>query len=156
MDANFWPTIKESGGDPEKLKALLKEKLNEDVIAFGRTFYQLLINLNRWEIWGAGYVMAGGMSDDSFHYFRSWIIGKGEEAYETALKSPDDLGRFAGEDDDFDNELLEYVAVEVLEERGVEDPRESPDGFADDEPKGEEWDEDEVYAKYPKLAAQFE
>ena len=156
MDVNFWPTIKASSGDPAKLTALLKDKSNEDVIAFGSTFYQLLINLNRWEIWGAGYVMAGGMSDDSFHYFRSWIIGKGEEAYETALKSPDDLGQFAGEDDDFDNELLEYVAVEVLEERGVEDPRESPDGFADDEPKGEEWDEDEVYAKYPKLAAQFE
>ncbi len=156
MDANFWPTIKASSGDPAKLTALLKDKSNEDVSAFGSTFYQLLINLNRWEIWGAGYVMAGGMSDDSFHYFRSWIIGKGEEAYETALKSPDDLGQFAGEDDDFDNELLEYVAVEILEERGVEDPRESPDGFADDEPKGEEWDEDEVYAKYPKLAAQFE
>jgi hypothetical protein len=32
--------------------------------------------------------IAGGMSDDSFHYFRSWIVGK--NAFEVAMTDPDD------------------------------------------------------------------
>jgi hypothetical protein len=99
--------------------------------------------------------MAGGMGDDSFHYFRSWIIGKGKSAYETALSSPDDLGPFASEDDEFENELLEYAVLDVLEERELDDPAEEFEGSPDDAPQGEAWDEDDVYDLYPKLNKQF-
>jgi hypothetical protein len=97
------------------------------------------------------------MSDDAFHYFRSWIIGHGKAAYDIALSSPDDLGQFyGGEDDEFDNELLEYVVIDVLEERGVEDdPRDTADGNADGTPRGTEYDPNTVHAQFPKLAAQF-
>lgn len=155
MTTAFWNTIQQSSGDPDKLKVLLEAQSDEEVVAFGKAFYHGLIQLNRWEIWGAGYVMAGGMGDDGFHYFRSWIIGKGKEAFETALSTPDELGKFASANDDFENELLEYVAVDVLEARGIDDPRDDSMGFADDQPTGSEWSEDDVYDRYPKLAAQF-
>jgi hypothetical protein len=155
VDATFWEIIEESEGNPNKLSLVLAKRSSDEIVAFGREFNQALIELNRWEIWGAGYIMAGGMSDDGFHYFRSWIIGRGKEAYETALSSPDDLGKFAEPGDDFDNESLEYVALEILEERGVPDPREDFDVFPNDQPTGEAWDEEDVFEKFPKLSAQF-
>jgi hypothetical protein len=99
--------------------------------------------------------MADGMSDDGFHYFRSWILGKGKAVYDLALSSPDELGAFGKPDDEFDNELLEYAAVEVLEKRGIADPTESLDASPDDVPVGEPWEEDDVYDLYPKLAKKF-
>jgi hypothetical protein len=152
---DFWEIVKESEGKPIKLYSILAKRSSDEIVAFSRDFNQKLIDLNRWEIWGAGYVMAGGMSDDGFHYFRSWIIGRGQDAYETALRSPDDLGKFAAADDDFENEALEYAALELLEERGVPDPRDGFEIFPDDNPVGEQWDEEGVFAKFPKLSAQF-
>jgi hypothetical protein len=37
------------------------------------------------------------MSDDSFEYFRSWVIGKGAEAVAQALTDPDGLVDFLAE-----------------------------------------------------------
>ena len=159
LSNQFWDIISaisdESGATPEKLVSHLKSLPDDAVVSFRKEFYQGLMNLNRWDIWGAGYVMAGGMGDDSFHYFRSWIIGKGKSAYETALRSPDDLGPFASEDDEFESELLEYAVLDVLEERELEDPADEFEGSPDDAPEGEAWDEDNVYDLYPKLSEQF-
>lgn len=157
LSEKFWQTVSAANGDPDQLKDILDAQSTPDVMAFGREFNQALINLNQWKIWGAGFVMTGGMSDDGFHYFRSWIIGRGKEAYETALAWPDDLGQFVDDDEEeFENELLEYVAYELLESRGIEDdPRDSLEASSDDEPEGVEWDEETVYDLYPKLAKQF-
>ena len=118
-------------------------------------FYEKLCELNQWRLWAAGYVIAAGMSDDSFHYFRSWIIGKGRDTFEVAMKNPDELGPFV-DNNEVDNELLEYVAVNTLEQRGVEeDPRDRSDRRADDQPTGEPFAEDTAAAAFPKLAALF-
>ena len=139
--------------DAQALRDVLNE-LDDNVVAeFGAEFTRELIRLNRWSIWGAGYVIAGGMSDDSFHYFRSWLIGKGSDAVEQALTEPDGLGIYV-DDIEVDNELIEYVAVELLEERGVQDdPRNAVDGSPDDEPVGDPFDEDTVEKDYPNLAS---
>lgn len=95
------------------------------------------------------------MSDDSFHYFRSWILGKGRDAFEVAMKDPNELGPLV-DNNEVDNELLEYVAVNVLQQRGVEeDPRDRSDRRADDQPAGEPFEEETVAAAFPKLAASF-
>jgi hypothetical protein len=143
----------EPSADPQALRDVLNE-LEDDVIAeFSAEFTRELIRLNRWSIWGAGYVIAGGMSDDSFHYFRSWLIGKGSDAVEQAIAEPDGLGIYV-DDPEVDNELLEYVAVELLEERGSpDDPRDAVDGSADDGPIGDPFDEDTVDKDYPTLAS---
>jgi hypothetical protein len=155
MTPTFWNLIQQSKGDPDQLRSLLVEKPDAEVLEFNAQFYSALVELNQWKIWGAGEVMAEGLSNDGFHYFRSWIIGKGEEAFKTALTSPDDLGKFADEDDEFDNEALEYVAVEILEERELEDNRGTDGSNADGEPTGEAWDPEELYSLFPKLAEQF-
>src|SRR5690242_11664201 len=122
-DDRFWAIIDEArngasaSASPAALKSVLSRLSDSEVSAFGHMFYEKLCELNSWRLWAAGYIIAGGMGDDSFHYFRSWIIGKGRELFALALKDPDAIGPFI-DTRGVDNELLEYVAVEIMEERG--------------------------------------
>jgi Protein of unknown function (DUF4240) len=142
----------DASADPDALRDVLNELDDDAIVEFGTEFTRELNRLNRWSIWGAGYVIAGGMSDDSFHYFRSWLIGKGSDAVEQALADPDGLGIYV-DDDEVDNELLEYVAVELLEERGIQDdPRDAVDADTDGDPIGDPFDEDTVARDYPSLS----
>jgi len=157
----FWSLIEEarmggtSSASPESMTEILEPLTDDEVSDFGLIFYEKVCALNSWKLWGAGYVIAGGMSDDSFHYFRSWIVGKGQKAFETALSDPDEMGPFV-DDPEVENELLEYVTIYLLKERGVGgDPRDRSQMSADFGPEGEPFDENTVASNYPKLAAQF-
>jgi hypothetical protein len=120
-EERFWRLIDQAragtsaSASPQQLQKLLTLLSDDEVLGFGHMFYEKLCDLNQWRLWAAGYVIAGGMSDDSFHYFRSWILGKGRGVFEVAMKDPDELGPFV--DGDIDNELLEYAAVNVLAAR---------------------------------------
>jgi len=97
-DERFWSVIDQAraGGSasasPERLSEILNRLSDDEILHFGHMFYEKICDLNKWRLWAAGYVIAGGMSDDSFHYFRSWIVGKGKNAFEVAMTDPDDLG----------------------------------------------------------------
>ncbi|MBV6457859.1 MAG: hypothetical protein HONBIEJF_00979 [Fimbriimonadaceae bacterium] len=159
-DERFWELIDKcrSGtgplspsAEPERLAEVLQVLSDGELTAFGSAFYHKLCDLNTWPLWGAGYVLAGGMSGDGFHYFRSWIIGKGEAAFKVARSDPDGISAFVEDDCALDNELLEYVATEIADERGLPDPRDAEEHLSpDDEPSGESWDEDTVHLRYPK------
>jgi hypothetical protein len=161
-DERFWTLIDQAragtsaSASPERLTALLNQLGEDEVSDFGHTFYENLCDLNHWRLWGAGYVVAGGMSDDSFHYFRSWIVGKGKQVFDVARTDPDQLGPYI-DTREVDNELLEYVAMKILKRRGIEeDPRDRSGRRADDEPEGEPFEEDNAALAFPKLAALFE
>ena len=159
--ADFWVTIdqaRNAGGpsapsaSPEVLQKMLSKLPTEDVQEFAREFSRKLVELNQWDLWAAGYVINGGMSDDSFHYFRSWIIGKGRDCFEVAKMDPSGLLPFL-DTAEVDNELLEYVANEELQSRGIDDDSSGDDGPSpDDEPSGEPFDEDDVEDRFPVLA----
>jgi hypothetical protein len=136
--------------DPERLAGVLGELEDDELEGFDREFDRQIERLNDWRIWGAGFVAAGGMSDDAFIDFRSWIIGKGADAIAQALSDPDGLVEFLSDGDELSNEGLRYVSLELLEERGVEEPL-HPSGGG--EPMGEPFDETTVEADYPRLAA---
>ena len=128
---------------------------DQEILEFGHRFYENLCELNHWNLWAAGHVITGGMGDDSFHYFRSWIVGKGKTAFDFAMQDPDELAPLV-DHPEVENELLEYVPLEVLEGRGIkEDPRERSDRSPDDEPKGEAFEEETVAARFPKTASRF-
>jgi hypothetical protein len=159
-DDRFWSLIdqaragSEASADPKRLAAVLNPLANQEISAFGHMFTEKLCDLNHWRLWAAGYIIAGGMSDDSFHYFRSWIIGKGRAVFETAMKDPDAIGPWI-DDREVDNELLEYVAVELLQGRGAKDPRDLSDRSPDAMPSGEPFEEETVAEVCPHLTALF-
>jgi hypothetical protein len=119
--------------------------------------YEKVCDLNMWKLWGAGEVIMPHMSGDSFHYFRTWIVGVGKKAYEMAKKDPDALGSYVQDaEGNIDNEALEYAALEVLKERGAQDDfRDHATRDADDTPAGEPFDLQTLATAYPRLAAQF-
>lgn len=77
--------------DPDALYDVLSDRPDREVEAFAAEFRRQMVRLNRWSVWDAGYAASGGLSDDAFHYFRTWLIGKGAAAVELALTHPDEL-----------------------------------------------------------------
>lgn len=158
----FWGLIDEArGGDdphlpsasPEALVEILSELPDEEVIAFGTAFTNEVCRLNHWRVWGAGNAIFEDMSGDGFHYFRSWLVGKGRFVAELALREPDALVPYI-DDPEVENESLEYAALDVLEERGIDvDPRGAA-GNADADAQGEPFGDDPS-AEYPRLMARF-
>lgn len=69
----------------------------KEIVAFQDQLDRKMAESYRWDLWGAGYLLNGGCSDDCFEYFRGWLIGRGRKVYEEALKRPDSLAAFAAE-----------------------------------------------------------
>lgn len=138
--------------DPDALYDVLSALPDREVEAFAAEFRRQMVRLNRWSVWDAGYAASGGLSDDAFHYFRTWLIGKGAAVVELALTHPDELVPHL-DTDELENEALEYVADDLLEERGVELDETRGTDVTDAEPDGEPFDEDTSAERHPRLAA---
>lgn len=144
----------------EFVKNNLVSLSESEVVDFARIFDVLACRAYRWDVWGAGYVIGGGCSDDGFMDFRSWLISMGRKVYENALLAPDslaqiDLGASNREEVFFGD--FSYVANCAYKcKTGKELPWndvESPE-----EPTGEPWNEnstDELQHLYPKLWAKY-
>jgi Protein of unknown function (DUF4240) len=164
MDATqFWSII-EAGGqeaddDPERQLSAIRGRLRtlppEEVRDFQRLFNRMMADAYDWDLWGAAYLINGGCSDDGFAYFRAWLISRGREVYEPAVRVPDSLaGLTDPARDDYELEDLWYIAHEVYRELTGEEmpPVELPEP---QEPRGERWDHDddaELALRFPKLS----
>jgi len=141
----------------KQLQALSDAKIE----AFAVRYDDIMIRLNRWTVWDAGYAVAKGMGDDDFDYFRAWLIGKGETVVQQAESNPDELVRYLtpvdSSKDDFDNESLDYVADDILTKRlGETVDNEFDDKISatvDDDPSGKETNEKTIEIRYPLLTA---
>lgn len=161
MSYSFWEVVEKSkdnsGEDwesrPESLKAILLKLSAEEIIQFNNDYRCKLNEAYRWDLWGAAYLINGGCSDDGFDYWRDFLISEGKSIYEAALNSPDSLAKL---DDIEDAELEEYryAIYEAYEQlTGTEIPEDNIEYPA--EPKGEEWDEDNLEEMFPKLAEKY-
>jgi Protein of unknown function (DUF4240) len=138
--------------DADDLREVLAELPDDQVMAFATEFRRQLVRLNQWSVWDAGFAASGGMGDDAFHYFRCWLIGKGAAIVDLALTDPEGLVPCL-DTDELENELLEYAADDVLEDRGIDVDDDEDVELTDAEPAGERFDEDTSELRHPKLAA---
>ncbi len=159
-DDGFWRIIDEARGgadrgprDPsagaQAMERVLAALEPDEVQAFVRDFDRHMIELHRWEVWGAGFALRGGLSDDGFTDFKAWIIGKGEACFRALMRDPDSLPDWVGPDGEIDNELLAYAGPQLLEGLGRAPERLAPPT----EPRGREWKEEEADSLFPKCAA---
>ena len=167
-ETEFWEIVdrtrEAADGDPEEHADLLVERLAqldpEAVLDFARHFETRFARAFRWDLWGAADIMLGGADEESFDYFRCWLIGQGRHVFEGALAVPDDLAELAPEFDpeaDGDAEDLGYAADEAYEQlTGVRLPDlELP---SQDAPEGDTLDLDDeaaMAARFPRLWARF-
>lgn len=160
----FWKltesAYREDGADHfEALKANLASLRESELLAYQSRFDELMNAANGLDLWGAAYLINGGCSDDGFHDFRAWLIGRGRHVYESALKNPDTLA------DVLDGEPvsgfgLDVAAVRVYEETtGKDDFYERLERVEADmpppPPEGIDWDfedESEMQHRFPKLS----
>lgn len=122
----FWKIIdrtKPGKADQDEQLALLHSELEKlsphELEVFGANMDRILTDSYSWDLWGAAYVIMGGASDDSFEYFRVWMISQGQQFFETAKADPDKLADRIpqGYDEAPDFELLAYAASEVWAEK---------------------------------------
>jgi hypothetical protein len=167
-ETEFWEIVdstrQAADGDPEEHADLLVERLAlldpDAVLDFARHFETRFARAFHWDLWAAADIMLSGADDESFDYFRCWLIGQGRHVFEGALQTPDDLAFLVTEFDpetDGDAEDLGYAADEAYEQlTGVRLPDlELPE---QDAPEGEPIDMDDERAmaeRFPQLWARF-
>jgi len=168
---DFWRIISvigepELGPDDQvdALRSALIELSADEIVLFEGAFRYYLNQAYTWDLWGAACVIHGGCSDDGFEYFRRWLVSRGRDIYEGALRDPESLaevhGNF-GPDQTWEFEEIYYVAVDVFEEKGGEgDPRDYSEpeaGLDGRKPSGEPFLEDKAHLalRYPKLWQRF-
>jgi hypothetical protein len=142
-----------SGG----LRALLVREGAEVAAGFAKRWEDLTTSLYSWSAWDVAYVMQGGCSDDSFEYFRSWMITLGRQAVEEfiedplawALRRPPAMTMGEGQDD---GERMSYAPFEAYEQvTGERLVRRWPSRGAI--PAGEKTPENEIDARCAELVA---
>jgi hypothetical protein len=162
----FWKiietSVKLSKGDVDAQIDILEDEARklsvDEVINFSRHFDDLWIEAYRWDLWGAAYLIGGGCSDDGFMDFRAWLVSRGREVYEAALKNPESLANVLGEDEEGQIEGFQYVASKVWAEKTGGDPIDFPDNGSlrpPNDPVGESWTEDDLPRLFPKLWKKF-
>lgn len=140
---------------PAALQQILTGQTAKQIQRFDQIYREKLLEAYRWELWGAAYVIQGGCSDDSFDYFRDFLISEGQQAFETVLKSPDDLARI-DLPDDVELEDFRYAIGDAYEAvTGQELPANTVSFPA--EPAGQAaWTEEQLDTLYPQLCAKYD
>jgi len=100
MDVSeFWKLIDKTreaaNRNAKHQSVLLTEELAklpaEEIISFHAVFRDLKDNAYIGNLWDAATVIMQACSDDGFQEFREWLVGRGREAYENAIRDPETL-----------------------------------------------------------------
>lgn len=130
-EVDFWYLISSSKDEAQALGLedlvgnqlhFLKEALEKmeasDLIGFQEMVDGLMHDAYGYDLWGAAYLITGGLSPDDFECFRARLILVGKEAFEAALQEPDSLAQY----DQYFHEGLDeardllFLALELYEE----------------------------------------
>ena len=162
-ESQFWSIIDESlkksagsfDAQEEALHNLLKALLIDEIDQFVKMFHKFEQDAYRWDIWAAAYLVGGGCSDDSFMDFRSWLISRGQTAYDRVIETPDNLADIdPGEDYFF--ESFQYIPSEVYKECSGEEWKDISGICRHREPGKPDWDfdfdnDEEMSCRLPRL-----
>ncbi|MBT2384190.1 DUF4240 domain-containing protein [Streptomyces sp. ISL-11] len=168
-ETEFWDLIDSTRdaaeGDAEEQADLLVEALMQldpdSVVDFARHFEARYNRAYLWDLWGAAAVLLNGAGDDTFDYFRCWLIGQGREVFEGAMHDPDHLADLLEDFDDAvdgDGEDLGFAADEAYEQMtgaetpdlGLPNPPREPQGTVVDLE-----DEEALAERFPRLWERF-
>ncbi|WP_028777097.1 DUF4240 domain-containing protein [Shimazuella kribbensis] len=94
----FWElleTAKKKEEDPEDqlewLELHLSRKPIKDIVEFDFILKKYYYQSYTSDLWAAAYIIMGGCSDDSFDYFRAWLLFLGKETYESIINNPESI-----------------------------------------------------------------
>jgi hypothetical protein len=160
-EETFWQIVgatrTDSGGNiedqPDALAARLAALPVEEVVGFQGALLEASAKATTNDLLEAAALLLGGIGDDSFEDFRSWLICHGRETFERAVADPDSIVElsFDEAEDDFGSaEIFSAVPGELLRSIGADleaDDYASP-------PDDSEWspyDRDTLATRFPRL-----
>jgi hypothetical protein len=170
----FWDIIEEarhSVGRTSEMPGWLEDRLSQlpeaEIVDFGSHFGECRDRAYDARLWLAAVVLLRGCGDDSFDYFRGWLIAQGRKVFEAALVDPDSLAELGSFDGDPRLEEMLGVDVEAYRKRLGQDPHDM-DAIqqyhalrprrvhpALQSPELLEVSDEDALKLYPKLAARF-
>ncbi len=156
----FWKligkhVIRQSNGgiDARPLAKVLDTRPPEEILSFQRHMSKHFAESYTWRLWGAAHLIQDGAPDDTFDYFRSWLIGCGRDVFLAAMDDPDSLADFATPEaiDDLlygvGQRTYEKVTGKSLPSSGIKRPKLK---------KNLDFNDPDAMARaYPRLFAQF-
>ncbi|WNV75828.1 DUF4240 domain-containing protein [Geodermatophilus sp. DSM 44513] len=107
----------------DALRVLLDDLTDARLLAFQQRVSEQTARADDWRLWAAGYLAAGGMSDDAFDDFRLWLVLQGRETFERLLTRPDLLADVPWDDGGgafSAAEELGHLVEEILRGRGTD------------------------------------
>lgn len=168
-ESQFWEIIQRAsegrGVDEDRFQPLKAELIAlppDEILAFAQRF-NAAIDAYTIDLWGAGYLINGGCSDDGFHYFRCWLIGLGRDVYARALANPDTLADVVNSEGNYESSLDSAPARAWEEKTGRSDEAfyaalEMLEDTATKTDEGDDWDfddDDEMRRRLPRLFQLF-
>lgn len=166
----FWRVIdfahQQAKGDERLFENLLIKSLGqyspEEIIEFECLLEQQLLAADDFKVMAAQKIIEGSVTDDSYLYFRCWLISQGKSVFEEALRNPDSLASIDTEGVVAEFEPLLYVATQAYKNKtGKQEEDESfPRGVASKRglnydsstgTKGKDWTEEQLPTLLPKL-----
>lgn len=159
-DKRFWNLIDtarkhagSAGQFAEALSAQLATCAPEDIGTFDRLLWDRLGRLNHRDLWAVAHLARGGCSDDSFDYFRAWIVAQGRAAFDAACRGPADLLPYCDDSWDLQCEELLSAADEAYRTATGRSLERSPRGSAP--LQGTPWSETDLESRYPDVFRWF-
>ena len=150
----FWALIAASHRQADELRALLSRLPLSEIVDFNVHFQDRMNAAFQWDLWAVAYLAAEGCSDEGFVDFRSWLISRGRDVFETAMVDAESLLQVidAPDVEDVFFEEFQYVPAQVHAARtgGRELP---PVPARPSATSGTRWHEDELAHRFPKLWA---
>jgi len=94
----------------------------------------------------------GGCTDDGFSDFQAWLISLGSSVYEQAITNPESLADIVDCLEFAEFEGFQYLPWQAWQQKtGSEEMPNYDLGLGPPELVGEDWDENSLEHKYPKL-----
>jgi len=159
-ERKFWALISENvllnadgSIDATPLGEVLASKPLNEIAAFARRCWDCYSSSRTYALWGAAGLIHDGAPDDTFDYFRSWLVGRGRETFEAAIRDPDTLADVATPEA-LDDELY-CIASAAYQQVTGELPSWEFSEYPDLGTPIDFTDEDSLKAFYPRLYTKF-
>ena len=165
----FWSIIEESRAkmgaeiDTERqcefISVILSTRSEDQIVGFELTLRDLIRTANHFKVMAACKICEDYVGDDNYLYFRAGLVSFGRDIFYATLENPDACAEalilnIEGED-------VLYIADNAFKKKfGNDSSKPLPRDLASDyynydlemeEPEGEDWIEEELPHKYPKL-----
>lgn len=170
----FWKIIdysfNRSNGSKQAQEKIILEKLLtyslDEIKEFEIIFRKLIIEADDFKVMAAQKIIQRWVSDDSYLYFRCWLIGQGQKTFEETLKNPDYLANIVSKSTDTSFEELMYIATKAYSKiTGKEEDETFPRDVAREKgldydfgappTKGSDWTVEQLPKLYPLLWAKY-